>query len=89
MLNETEHRFESMTEDAVAHLDFRIEGDRLVIAHTEVPDELEGQGIGGDLVRAAIHYAGEHALTIVPRCPFVRGWLERHPDEAARAKIGS
>jgi hypothetical protein len=26
-------------------------------------------------------------LTVVPLCPFARGWLERHPDVAARATV--
>jgi len=89
VLNETAHRFECTVDDHVARLDFRIEADRLVIAHTEVADELEGRGVGGDLVRAALHYAAEHDLTIVPMCPFARDWLERHPDETARAKIAN
>jgi probable F420-dependent oxidoreductase len=52
-----------------------------------VPDELEGQGIGGRLVRAAVDAAAREDLTIVPRCPFARDWLKRHPDETARATI--
>jgi len=39
------------------------------------------------LVNAAINFAAEHSLTVVPRCPFARDWLERHPEVAARARI--
>jgi predicted GNAT family acetyltransferase len=38
-------------------------------------------------VRAALDRAEAEGLTIIPDCPFARGWLEKHPDEAARATI--
>jgi len=68
-------------------LDFRRHGDRLVIVHTGVPEALEGQGIGGELVRAALELAEADHLTVVPRCPFARQWLEDHPDDAARVPV--
>lgn len=69
------------------HVSRAASGDRLVIIHTEVPDELEGHGIGGALVRAALERAMADDLVVVPRCPFARGWLERHPDDAARVTV--
>jgi predicted GNAT family acetyltransferase len=61
--------------------------DRLVLIHTEVPLELEGRGIGGRLVSAAVDRAVREGLTLVPLCPFARGWLKRHPEAASRAVI--
>ena len=71
----------------LAELVYRIRGDRLVLIHTEVPLELEGRGIGGRLVTAAVDRAMRDGLTLVPLCPFARGWLERHPEAASRAVI--
>ncbi|MGH9274992.1 MAG: GNAT family N-acetyltransferase [Acidimicrobiales bacterium] len=85
--NAEEQRFELTMDGHVAELVYRLEGDRLVLVHTGVPDELEGHGIGGRLVRAALARAELADLTIVPQCPFARAWLERHPDDAARVKI--
>ena len=85
--NAAEHRFELTVDGHLAELVYRLEGDRLRLVHTEVPDELEGQGLGGVLVRAAIDRAERDGLTIIPRCEFARGWLEKHPDEAARVTI--
>jgi uncharacterized protein len=70
-----------------AELIYRRRGDRLVLVHTEVPIDLEGQGIGGRLVEAAVDYAAGNGLTVVASCPFARGWLDRHPDVAARVAI--
>lgn len=80
-------RFELTIDGHTAHLVYRLDGDRLVLVHTEVPDELEGHGIGGRLVRAGLTRAELEDLTLVPECPFARSWLERHPDQAARVKI--
>lgn len=81
------HRFEVSVGGAVAELVYRREGDRLVLVHTGVPDELEGEGVGSALVRAAVDAARAQGLTIVPECPFARGWLERHPQAAASVAI--
>ena len=85
--NPDEHRFELTEDGHLAQLVYRLEGDRLRLVHTEVPDELGGRGLGGVLVRAALDRAEADGLTIVPDCPFARGWLEKHPDDAARATI--
>jgi predicted GNAT family acetyltransferase len=53
--------------------------DTFDIQHTVVPRELEGQGIGSALVRAAVEHARSEGLTIVPSCSFARKWLARHP----------
>jgi uncharacterized protein len=78
--DEAEHRFELTVDGHTAFLEYRQVGRRLVLIHTEVPDALEGRGIGGQLVRAALARAQRDDLTLVPRCPFARSWLERHPD---------
>ena len=85
--NEAESRFEVSIDGHLAELVYRRHGDRLVLAHTGVPDELEGRGVGGMLVNAAIERAVEQGLTVVPQCPFARRWLERHPDVAGRVTI--
>jgi len=72
---------------AEAELLFERDGDRLVLVHTGVPDELGGRGVGGALVRAAVEWAGKTGLTVVPWCPFTRRWLRDHPDVAREATI--
>jgi predicted GNAT family acetyltransferase len=71
----------------VAELVYRLDGERLVLTHTRVPEELGGRGLGGVLVRAAVDRAEAEGLTVVPECTFAKGWLEKHPDDAARISI--
>ena len=79
--------FEYRAGDFVAELVYRRRGERMVLVHTDVPVALEGHGVGGQLVRAAVAYAAGEGLTVVPACPFARAWLERHPDVAAQVPI--
>ena len=85
--NQAESRFELWVDGRLAELPYRRNGNRLVLIHTEVPEELESRGLGGALVAAAIDRAAREGLTVVPLCPFARGWLQGHPDTAAKAAI--
>lgn len=85
--NQAESQFEIRADGHPAELSYHRSGNRLALIHTEVPEELEGQGIGGRLVTAAIDRAAREGLTIVPYCPFARRWLQRHPEVAGRATI--
>jgi uncharacterized protein len=85
--NQERSRFELSADGHLAELVYRRHGDRLVLIHTEVPEELGGRGIGGKLVTAAIDEAAAEGLTVVPLCPFARSWMERHPDAAARVTV--
>jgi predicted GNAT family acetyltransferase len=75
-------RFEFRDGEHLAELVYRIDGKRLVLVHTGVPDELGGRGLGGELVRAALGKARAEDLVIDPQCPFARGWLAKHHDES-------
>jgi predicted GNAT family acetyltransferase len=70
-----------------AELIYVIDGDRLLLVHTEVPSAWGGHGIGGRLVRAALALAQGDHLTVVPWCPFARRWLQEHPEDAATVTI--
>jgi uncharacterized protein len=85
--NQSESRLEVHAEGELAELVYHANGKRLVLIHTEVPEGLGGRGIAGHLVQAAIVKAADAGMTIVPRCPYARAWLERHPGEAAKVPI--
>jgi hypothetical protein len=80
-------RFELAIGGHVGELVYRVNGDRLVLIHTEVPEELAGHGVGGRLVRASLDRAAREGLTIVPQCPFARRWLGDHPDEIGGVEV--
>jgi len=75
------HRYEATTEGAAAGFAaYRLSGEVITFTHTEVDPVFEGHGIGGALARAALDDARSRGLGVVPRCPFIKTWIERHPD---------
>lgn len=85
--NPARRRFEVTVDGYLAELTYERRDGRLVLVHTGVPDEIDGRGVGSALVRRAIDIAIADDLTVVPRCPFARRYLETHPDLAARVRI--
>jgi len=79
-------RFVVAQNGSTAELTYLTEG-RLILAHTDVPLSLEGRGIGGELVRAAVTRARAEHLTLVPWCPFARRWLRDHSDATEGVRI--
>ena len=71
-----------------AHIDGELAGfaeyqltDRLVIfTHTEVGDRFEGKGVGSAIARFALDDVRSTGKRVLPLCPFVKGWIEKHPD---------
>ena len=55
--------------------------DVVVLEHTVVPPELEGRGVGSALTRAALGWAAQTSLAVVPQCRFVQAFLAKHPGE--------
>ena len=53
----------------------------IALLHTEVQEGFEGQGISSQLVAWVSEDARTRGLAVIPRCPFVIRWLERHPDQ--------
>ena len=75
-----DRRFELEADGHTAFLTYRREPGRLVLLHTEVPAEIDGQGLGGALVRAAFEGAREAGERVVPLCSFAHAWAQRHPE---------
>ena len=78
--NETANRFQAEVDGHLAVIDYRRKGHILVLTHTGVPDELGGRGVGSTLVKAALDHAVKAGLKIVPECPFVAGYIDKHPE---------
>lgn len=51
--------------------------DKFIIDHTEVNPEFNGQGVGKKMVLAAVEYARENNLKIIPLCPFAKAMFDK------------
>lgn len=65
------------------YVSYRRRDGTLTLRHTEIDPEFEGRGLGGQLVSAVLDSAEEAGESVLPICPFVREYIERHPDRLA------
>ncbi|MBU2662732.1 NAD(+)/NADH kinase [Actinoplanes bogorensis] len=63
-------------------LHYRRHGDKIELLHTEIEQSFSGRGLAGRLASAALEDARGRATPVVPSCPFVIGYLDRHPEFA-------
>ena len=77
------HRFEARVGDRLAAFAvYRLEPGRLVLTHTETLPGYEGRGIASRLAGAALDEARARGLRVTPVCPFIAGYMRRHPEYA-------
>src|SRR5438067_6321883 len=85
--DEVAHRFVFSDGGHEAELLYQVDGRRLILVHTEVPEAFRGRGLGRRLVQRAVDRAGSTGETIAPRCEYARKWLEDHSDGVAGVTI--
>ncbi len=74
------HRFVARVEDELAVLEYApVAGDALDFYRTYVPPALRGRGIASDITAHALDYALQRDIGVVPSCPFVDVFIDRHP----------
>lgn len=78
--NEAAGRFEVRLGDDVAFTEYRLLASGILFPHTEVPPAFEGKGVGAALVKAGMAFARERGQLVLPVCPFVAGYIRRHPE---------
>lgn len=79
--NKEKKRFELRVNGHSGYIEYIINKTGLIfLTHTEVAPELEGKGIASRMVKDALEYIGEYDLKLVPLCPYVATYLERHPE---------
>ena len=78
--NPAQHRYEFHTESGDALAVYRLADGVMTFTHTEVPSVLRGRGIGSQMMRAVLDDVRQQGMKVVPRCPFVADYIERHPE---------
>jgi predicted GNAT family acetyltransferase len=80
--NTAHHRYELAVDGHLAATDYKIADGVITFIHTEVPPELGGKGIGSKLIKGALDQVRADGLKVNAECPFVKGYIEKHPDYA-------
>ena len=80
--NKTEYRYEVWADGELAgYTQYALLRGRIAFLHTEIYESYEGLGLGTWLARAALDDVRARGLVVVPYCPFIADFIERHLDE--------
>ena len=74
-------RFELDADGVTAVANYQLAGKVMTFTHTEVPPHARHEGIASRLIEEALKAARARGLKIVPRCSFVRAYLDKHPED--------
>ena len=78
--NEQKNRFEAEYKGETAFIDYEMQDGIFDLTHTEVPKEIEGAGIGTQLVKETLGIIREQGKSIKPSCPFIAHFIEENPE---------
>ncbi|MEV6359248.1 GNAT family N-acetyltransferase [Nocardia asteroides] len=79
--NEEKNRYDVFYDGELAGFTEYVErGDDTDFVHTEIDGAYAGKGLGSVLARLAIEDVIARGRTITAHCPFIRGWLDKHPE---------
>lgn len=68
-------------EEVLGYAEFRPAGEGAVmLPHTVVEEGHEGQGLGSQLARGALDDVRAQGKLVVPMCPFIAAYIQRHPE---------
>jgi uncharacterized protein len=87
-------RFEVNLDGLTAFAEYSLAAGVMILPHTVVPPAFEGRGVGGALARAALGRARAETRKVVPICPFIAAYIQKHPewhdivDDTYKARLG-
>jgi uncharacterized protein len=76
--NPSEHRYQLAVDGHIAATYYKLADSVITFVHTVVPPELGGNGIGSKLIRGALDQVRADGLKVIPECPFVKAFIEKH-----------
>jgi len=77
--NTARSRFELEADGVLVFMNYRRDGNVISLDHTETPVAARGRGLASQLAAGVLEAVRAQGLKIVPRCPFVRAYVEHHP----------
>ena len=80
--NDADNRYELLVDGQLVGIaDYRLDGEAVILPHTEIDPGRRGQGLGALLVKGALDDIRSAGRTVVPACWYVGQYLDEHPEE--------
>jgi|HubBroStandDraft_4_1064222.scaffolds.fasta_scaffold372114_2 predicted GNAT family acetyltransferase len=78
--NTSQSRYELTLAGGIAFIDYTVSGTVRTLTHAEVPPAMRGGGVAARLTSGALELARSQGIKVIPRCPYVVTFIERHPE---------
>ena len=84
----------SLDGEVVGFSAYRTRPGLIAFVHTQVDERLQGRGLADRLIRFALEDVRARGLAVLPFCPFVNAFIQRHQEfetlvpEAYREQFG-
>lgn len=73
-------RFVATIDGYEAFIKYSVKPDIIILEHIEVDKELSGRGIASELTESVLLGIESRGLKIIPECPFIKSYIEKHPE---------
>jgi len=81
--NPGESRYEALLGDRIVGIsEYHLRPGVIRFLHTETDPAFGGRGFGSRLAAGALDDARARGLRVIPKCPFIRAYVRRHPEYA-------
>jgi uncharacterized protein len=81
LIDEEEKKFYAVVEDRECHLCYELLPDGVIkFTSTYVPHSIRTKGIAWELAAFAFNYAAENQLKVIPRCGYIRRFVDKNPE---------
>ncbi|GAB5475705.1 MAG: GNAT family N-acetyltransferase [Maribacter sp.] len=78
--NQEAKQYEMHVDGEIVRIEYIRALNKIYLTHTEVPRSLEGRGLGSQIVKSVLEDIDEKELILIPMCPFVAGYIKKHPE---------
>lgn len=78
--NKEKKRFEVEIEASTAFVEYQKNNEIISLTHTEVPEELGGQGVGSKMIGKVLSKIKEDGKKVKISCPFIKNYVDKHPE---------
>lgn len=78
--NKVQNRFHTTIDGEDAYIQYRIDGRKMLLMHTFVPEKLRGRRIADQLAKFALKSIETEGFTAKIYCPFISTFVKRHPE---------
>jgi predicted GNAT family acetyltransferase len=72
----------SVGDESAGYAEYHLGQQTIVFTHTVVEEKWNGRGLGSRLAKHVLDDARRRGLRVRPKCPFIRGYIEHHPEYA-------